>query len=106
MRTITRFDPEPFRSHNAAEVDDFHAGDFMEAKRAKRLDRFSQFSVACARQALDDAGIDLAREDRDRVGAQMGSALGGSRFAAPAVGLRRDQDRPRMIGRVLRRPEP
>lgn len=87
VRTITRFDPSPFRSHNAAEVDDFRADDFMEAKRAKRLDRFSQFAVACTRQALDDAEIDLAREDRERIGAMMGSALGGSRFAEQQLGV-------------------
>ncbi|MBA3890199.1 MAG: beta-ketoacyl-ACP synthase II [Gemmatimonadaceae bacterium] len=85
VRTLTRFDPEPFRSRNAAEVDDFTAADFMEAKRAKRLDRFSQFAVACTRQALEDAEIDLAREDRDRIGAQMGSALGGIRSAEGAA---------------------
>jgi len=87
VRTVTRFDPTPFRSHNAAEVDGFYPDDFMEAKRAKRLDRFSQFSVACTRQALEDAGIDLAREDRDRIGTQMGSALGGSRFAEQQLGV-------------------
>ncbi|HEU5174563.1 MAG TPA: beta-ketoacyl-ACP synthase II [Gemmatimonadaceae bacterium] len=87
VRTITRFDPSAFRSHNAAEVDDFRADDFMEAKRAKRLDRFSQFAVACTRQALDDAEIDVAREDRERIGAMMGSALGGSRFAEQQLGV-------------------
>ena len=81
VRTITRFDPSLFRSHNAAEIDDFQPSDFLEAKRAKRLDRFGQFAVASARLALDDAGIDLAREDRERIGATMGSALGGVAYA-------------------------
>jgi 3-oxoacyl-[acyl-carrier-protein] synthase II len=81
VATLTRFDPSMWRSHNAAQVDDFHATDFMEAKKVKRLDRFGAFSVACAKQAIDDAGIDLAKEDRERVGAMMGSALGGIRFA-------------------------
>lgn len=85
VRTLTRFDPEPFRSRNAAEVDGFAPADFMEHKRAKRLDRFSQFAVACTRQALEDAALDLAREDRDRIGAQMGSALGGIRSAEGAA---------------------
>ena len=91
VRTLTRFDPEPYRSRNAAEVNDFAPGDFMEAKRAKRLDRFSQFGIACARQALEDAGIDLAREDRDRIGAQMGSALGGIRSAETEADVFRSQ---------------
>ncbi|MEO8337822.1 MAG: beta-ketoacyl-ACP synthase II [bacterium] len=81
VATITRFDPSVWRSHNAAQVNDFQATDFMDAKRVKRLDRFGAFSVACARQAIEDAGIDLATEDRERVGAMMGSALGGIRFA-------------------------
>lgn len=74
---ITRFDPTPFRPRNAAEVNDFVAGDHMEVRRAKRLDRFGQFSVAAARLAMEDAGIDLAKEDRERVGTIMGTALGG-----------------------------
>ncbi|GJG85559.1 3-oxoacyl-[acyl-carrier-protein] synthase 2 [Gemmatimonadetes bacterium T265] len=81
VRTITRFDPELWRSRNAAEVSDFAAEDHLEAKRAKRLDRFGQFSVAGARLALEDAGLDLAAEDRERVGAMMGTALGGVGFA-------------------------
>ncbi|HVZ48312.1 MAG TPA: beta-ketoacyl-ACP synthase II [Gemmatimonadaceae bacterium] len=81
VRPITRFDPSPFRSHIAAEVDGFVATEHMEARRARRLDRFGQFSVAAARMAIADAALDLAREDRDRVGAMMGSALGGVGFA-------------------------
>ena len=77
---ITRFDPSIFRSHNAAEAD-FNADDFLDARRARRLDRFGQLSVATARQAMDDAGINLAREDRDRIGAMMGTALGGVGYA-------------------------
>lgn len=81
VRRITRFDPEPFRSHMAAEVDGFDPVDHMGAKRAKRLDRFGQFSVAAARMALDDAELDLAKLARDRVAVQMGSALGGVAYA-------------------------
>ena len=85
VRTLTRFDPEPFRSHNAAEVPDFDAKDFLEAKRVKRMDRFSHFAVASARMALEDAGLDLAREVPDRVGTMMGSALGGLHHAEHQV---------------------
>jgi 3-oxoacyl-[acyl-carrier-protein] synthase II len=77
VATITRFDPSPFRTHIGAEVGDFHAGDFIEERRVRRLDRYSQFALAASRLALEDAGLDLAREDRDRVGAMMGTALGG-----------------------------
>jgi 3-oxoacyl-[acyl-carrier-protein] synthase II len=78
---ITRFDPGPFRSRIAAEVADFHPTDFLEERRVRRLDRFGQFSIATARLALEDAGLDLAREDRERVGAMMGTALGGIGYA-------------------------
>src|SRR5918912_1648107 len=87
VRTVTRFDPTIFRSHNAAEVADFVPTDFLEAKRAKRLDRFGQFSVAAARLALEDARLDPAREDRERVGAMMGTALGGVAYAEEQLGI-------------------
>ena len=86
VRTLSRFDPAPFRSKIAAEIPDFRPQDFLEAKRAKRLDRFSQLAVTCARLALADARLDPAREDPDRVGAMMGSALGGVAFAESQVG--------------------
>jgi len=78
---VTRFDPTPFKSRIAAQVNDFVATDHLEERRARRLDRFGRFSVAATRLALLDAGIDLAREDRDTVGAMMGTALGGVAFA-------------------------
>jgi len=87
IRNLTRFDPTPFRSHNAAEVRDFDAGDFVDRKRAKRLDRFGHFCVSCAKLAIDDAGIDLARENRERIGATMGSALGGISYAEEQFGV-------------------
>jgi 3-oxoacyl-[acyl-carrier-protein] synthase II len=87
IRTISRFDATPFRSHNAAEVRDFDAGDFLERKRAKRLDRFGHFSVACAKLAIEDAELDLATENRERIGATMGSALGGVGYAEEQFGI-------------------
>ncbi|MDP9204750.1 MAG: beta-ketoacyl-ACP synthase II [Gemmatimonadota bacterium] len=81
VRSLTRFDPSQFRSHNAAQIDDFVPTDHLEAKRAKRFDRFAQFSVVGAQMALADANLDLAREDKERVGANMGTALGGVAYA-------------------------
>src|ERR1043166_217469 len=81
VRRGTRFDSTPFRSHVAAEGDGFDPAPYMEPKRAKRLDRCSQFTLVAAKLALKDAGIDLTQEDPDRVGAMMGSALGGVEFA-------------------------
>ena len=78
---VTRFDPSIFKSHNAAEVNDFVATDWLEKKRAKRLDRYGHFSVATAQMAIADSGLDLAKEDREQIGSTMGSALGGLQFA-------------------------
>ncbi len=86
VRGVTRFDPTPFRSHNAAEVPDFDAGNFMERKRTRRLDRFGHFSVAAAKMAIGDAALELASENRERVGAMMGTALGGVGYAEEQCG--------------------
>ena len=85
VRTVTRFDPTPFRSHMAAEIPDFRPQDHLDAKRAKRLDRFSQLAVTSAGLALADAQIAPRQEDPDRVGTMMGSALGGVAFAESQV---------------------
>ena len=85
VRTITRFDPTPFRSHIAAEIPDFRPQDHLDAKRAKRLDRFSQLAVASAGFALADAELAPKKEDPDRVGAMMGSALGGVAFGESQI---------------------
>jgi 3-oxoacyl-[acyl-carrier-protein] synthase II len=78
---VTRFDASIFRSQTAAEIHDFVPTDHVDAKRAKRLDRFGQFSVVAAQMAVDDAQLDLSREDSDRVGVMMGTALGGIGYA-------------------------
>jgi 3-oxoacyl-[acyl-carrier-protein] synthase II len=87
VRTISRFDPTPFKSRIAAELDDFRPRDHLPQRSAKRLDRFSQIGVVSAEQALEDAGIVGEREDRDRIGVMMGSALGGVAHAEGQVGV-------------------
>ena len=87
VRCLTRFDPSLFRSRVAAEVNDFAPEDFLERKRVKRLDRFGQFAVSAARLAVEDAALDLAAEDRERVGAMMGTALGGVGYAEEQCGV-------------------
>jgi 3-oxoacyl-[acyl-carrier-protein] synthase II len=77
VRCITRFDPSVFKSRMAGEVPDFVPSDHIEERRARRLDRYSQFTIAATRMALADAELDLAREHPDRIGAMMGTALGG-----------------------------
>jgi 3-oxoacyl-[acyl-carrier-protein] synthase II len=80
VRTITRFDPTPFRSKIAGEIPDFRPTDHLTQKTVKRFDRFSQLGVVAAKLALADADIEPTRENRDRFGVMMGSALGGIAF--------------------------
>jgi 3-oxoacyl-[acyl-carrier-protein] synthase II len=81
VRGITRFDASPWRSRIAAEVDGFEPTDYIDPKTSRRLDRFTQFSIAAARMALTDAQLETGRLDTQRVAVQMGSALGGLSFA-------------------------
>lgn len=83
---LTRFDPSPFRTHIAAQVNDFNAEDHLDARRVKRLDRFGQLSVVAANMALADAGIDMAKESRENIGVMMGTALAGVGYAEEQLG--------------------
>ncbi len=80
-RRITLFDPSTYPSQVACEVPDFDPLDHLDAKRARRLDRCSQFGLAAARMAVADAGLVMDHEDRERVGVYLGSALGGISYA-------------------------
>ena len=84
VTAIDRFDPSPFRSRVAAQVDDFDPLAWMPAKTARQLDRFSQFGLVAGRLALDDAhltpGVDGAAAP-ERIGIYLGSALGGIAYA-------------------------
>jgi 3-oxoacyl-[acyl-carrier-protein] synthase II len=86
VRRITRFDASVWRSQIAAEIDDFEPADYMDARLARRLDRFCHFSIAATRLALADAALDTSRVDLDRVAVQMGSALGGAANAEVQAG--------------------
>ncbi|MES2523599.1 MAG: beta-ketoacyl-ACP synthase II [Gemmatimonadota bacterium] len=86
VAAATRFDASIFRSRCTAQIDGFEATEHLDAKRVKRLDRFGQFSVVSAKLALEDSGIDLDTEDRERVGAMMGTALGGIGYAEEQAG--------------------
>lgn len=81
VQRITRFDPSEFRSQVAAQVNDFEPLDHFEAKRARRLDRYSQFAVAAAQDAVLDSGLCLSNDDAEATGVYLGSALGGLSFA-------------------------
>jgi 3-oxoacyl-[acyl-carrier-protein] synthase II len=74
---LTRFDPSGFATHIGAEVRDFDPTVYLEPKRLRRLDRYSQFAVASAQMALNDAGLVAGRVPPHRMGACIGTALGG-----------------------------
>jgi len=73
---ITRFDASAYRVRIAAEVKDFDPEAWLDKRKARRLDLFSRYAVAAARQAAADAGLDPRREP-ERVGAVVGSGVGG-----------------------------
>lgn len=73
---ITHFDPSPYSSQLAGEVRDFKAADWMDAKEARRMARFSQFAVAAARMALEDANFAIDGSNAHRVGVFMGTGIG------------------------------
>ena len=77
IRKITRFDASEYNSQIAGEVDGFNPADYMDAKESKRMDRYSQFAVAAAKMAIEDAGLDLEKEDCDRIGTYVGAGIGG-----------------------------
>ena len=74
---ITRFDASDLPVKIAAEVKDFQPGDFMDTKDARRMSRFAQFAVAAARQAADDAGLELTDAERPRAASAIATGSGG-----------------------------
>jgi 3-oxoacyl-[acyl-carrier-protein] synthase II len=84
VKRIDRFDPSPFRSQVAAQVDDFDPLAWMPPKTARQLDRFSQFGLVAGRLALDDARMTPGAGGAampERIGIYLGSALGGIAYA-------------------------
>ena len=75
---ITRFDASDINSQIAGEVRDFDIGQYISAKEARRMDVFIHYGIAAALQAISDAGLDeLESLDKDRVGVNIGSGIGG-----------------------------
>ena len=73
---ITKFDTTDYKVKNAAEVKGFVAKEFMDFKAAKRMEPFSQYAVAAAKEAYADAGLDIEKEDAFRAGVIIGSGIG------------------------------
>ena len=84
---IRNFDTAGYKVKLSAEVTDFEPKDYIPAKDAKRMDRFSQFAVAAAVQAVKDAGINMEDEDGYRTGVSIGSGTGS------LMGIEREYDK-------------
>jgi len=80
VKAVTAFDTSMFTARTAGSVDDFDVLGFLDKRDARRLDRFSHFGVAASKMALEDSGLDLESEDRERIGSIIGSGLGGVIF--------------------------
>ncbi|MEX0746474.1 MAG: beta-ketoacyl-[acyl-carrier-protein] synthase II, partial [Rhodothermales bacterium] len=76
---ITHFETETFDTKFACEVKEFDPNEYIDKKAARRMDRFCQFAVVVAQQAVKDAGLDgdLSQEQKDRIGVIFGSGIGG-----------------------------
>lgn len=74
---ITKFDTTDYKVKIAAEVKDFVAKERMDFKAAKRMDTFSQYAVVAAKEAFQQSGLDMEKEDPYRVGVIIGSGIGG-----------------------------
>lgn len=73
---ITHFDTTDYKAHLAAEVKGFEGKNYMDPKAAKRMELFCQYAVAAAKEAMEDAGLDMEKEDPFRVGVSVGSGIG------------------------------
>src|SRR5205814_659726 len=74
---ITRFDPSENETTFAGEVKGFDPEQYVDRKEARRMDRFTHFALAAARQALDQSGLEITPANAERVGAIVGTGIGG-----------------------------
>ncbi len=74
---ITLFDTTDFTTKIAGEVKNFDPLKYFDRKEARRMDRFTQFAMVAAEEAIKDSGLNLEKEDRDRIGVIVGSGIGG-----------------------------
>jgi 3-oxoacyl-[acyl-carrier-protein] synthase II len=77
VRRISLFDPTDFASQIGAEVRDWDPAQHMDPKEVRRNDRYTHFGFVAAKQAVRDSGLEMGKEDGDRVGVMIGSGIGG-----------------------------
>lgn len=88
---ITRFDTNDYKVKLAAEVKNFNAKDYMDFKAAKRMELFCQYGVAAAKEAFENAGLNMEQEDPYRVGCSIGSGVGSLQAAEAACNKIQDK---------------
>jgi 3-oxoacyl-[acyl-carrier-protein] synthase II len=76
FKPIAYFDTTDYKAKLAAHVENFEPGNYMDPKAARRMEAFCQFAVAASKQAIDDAKLDLEKEDLTRIGVSVGSGIG------------------------------
>lgn len=88
---ITRFDTNDYKVKLAAEVKNFNSKDYMDFKAAKRMELFCQYGVAAAKEAFENAGLNMEQEDPYRVGCSIGSGVGSLQAAEAACNKIQDK---------------
>lgn len=74
---ITRIDTDPYNVHLAGELKDFNIEDFIEKKEARRMDRFTQYALVAAREAVKDAKLNINEDNANNIGVWIGAGIGG-----------------------------
>ncbi len=74
---ITHFDASKFKTQFACEVKNFNATDFIDRKEARKMDLYTQYAIAAAKEAVTDSGMDVEKEDLNRIGVIFGVGIGG-----------------------------
>lgn len=74
---ITHFDTTNFKTKFACEVKDLNVTDYLDRKEARKLDRYTQLAMIAAMQGVNDSGLDLEKEDKNRIGVVYGVGIGG-----------------------------
>ena len=83
---ITHFDTSLFKTKFGCEVKDFDPNELFERKEARKYDRYSHFALQAAKEAMEDSGLDLESENRDRIGVIFSAGIGGIRTFEEEVG--------------------
>ena len=76
---ITHFDASKFKTHFACEVKGFKPNDHLDRKEARKMDLYTQYAIVAAKEAIEDAGMDLDKEDKTKIGVIYGVGIGGLR---------------------------